>query len=801
MPTVDPTKPNVPPLIAEDFNSIPEFNRPNREWLVRFGVLLLAALVYIPLAGSFGLWDCWETHYGEVARYMHERSDLLSPWWGYKDQIGSEPKTGEWFFSKPILVMYGEMIFMRLIGFGEWAIRLPWAILGTLGVFMTYMGISRVFGRHSGLLAAGVLMTSPLYFFLSRQAITDLPYDGTMTIGQMFFILAYFGPKYSASNRGFIGWALGSIGFFLLLAVPQFIIIGLDLSPDRDFGRYSASMRFWLTIQKTGWIHTIMYFLATLGLLALIGVPMWKEYKAGTLFTDERKDAWMRRFLLWTAFAFFGLSTLGKGLLGFMLPGALLGLYLLISGEWRALKRLEIGRGVLVMCLVMLPWYLGMFAKHGQAFYNRFLVHDHFNRIGAGVHALDSGTFEHMLKWLSIGMFPWFALVPLLFWGLARLRLKNASGPSRTKLFLYIWGFFAYLLFSLSATTFHHYIFPALPPTAMLIGIMLNEFLDDRTWVPRVLILAGIGILIGIGLTIRSDPQSFRNMFTYKYDREWPENPPIDPDATVGPNTDKTWAESTYYANTPTIIHKLLKAKPLQYKTFITVIMVLATIALILMIFTPKIRKVGTLGLWGSALLLAYWCLNWYMPMLTPSWSVKYVFEDYFSRCEIVPNPPEIEEAYEPLLSKIGLGFIPDAFGSKPKRVCREDIVAWLITWRGETYYTSSEIKPLMKQSQLAPYLETLNKGNTFYALTQANRINGLRTALNRETETLKKKGVPGLTDITSWKVEAVHQESAYFALAKATPIRGPVEEEEVDKPAPESEPEEEPVDIPPPGM
>jgi hypothetical protein len=39
MPTVDPTKPNVPPLIAEDFNSIPEFNRPNREWLVRFGCI------------------------------------------------------------------------------------------------------------------------------------------------------------------------------------------------------------------------------------------------------------------------------------------------------------------------------------------------------------------------------------------------------------------------------------------------------------------------------------------------------------------------------------------------------------------------------------------------------------------------------------------------------------------------------------------------------------------------------------------------------------------------------------------
>lgn len=800
MTTNDQAGRDVPPLIANDFGSIPQPRTMGREGWVRLGVLLMAALVYLPLAGSFGLWDCWETHYGEVARYMHETGDLLSPWWGYKEQIGSEPRTGEWFFSKPILIMYGEILMMKLVGFGDWAIRLPWAILGTLGVFMTYVGVSRVSGRRAGLLAAGVLMTSPLYFFLSRQAITDMPFVGTLTIGLMFFILAYFGPRYQATNRAFLGWGLASVGFFLLLAVPQFVVIALDLSPEGDFGRFNALMRTWLIVQKTGLFHAVLYFIATLVLLALIAVPMWREYKAGTLFTDERKDFWMRRFLLWTAYAFLGLSTLGKGLLGFMLPGALLGLYLLITGEWRALKRLEVGRGLMVLCLVMLPWYLGMFAKHGQAFYNRFLVHDHFNRIGAGVHALDSGTFEHLLKWLSIGMFPWFALVPLLFWGLARLRLRDATGPSRMRLFLYVWAFFAYGLFTLSATTFHHYIFPALPPTAMLIGILLDEFLDDRTWVPRALIVAGVGILLGLGLLIRSDPQSFRNMFTYKYDREWPQQPPTDPDAPIGPNTQKTWAESTFYEHTSPLTHALLKAEPLQYETFLAGFLVVAAVALLAMAFPPGVRRFGVLGLWGSALVLAYWCLNWYMPMLSPSWSVKYLFEDYFSRCEQVRNPPEVEAAYEPILSKVGLGFIPEALGATGKRVCREDVVAWLITWRGETYYTHSEIKPLMKQNQLAPYLETINRGNTFFALTQAGRVSGLRTALNRETETLRKKGVPGFTDITSWKVESLNEESAYFAMARATPIRegeaaeAPPVDDRADGP-------DEPSDVPPPGM
>lgn len=787
-----------PPLLTDDIDLIPSYQASNREGWVRFAVLLMAALVYLPLAGSFGLWDCWETHYGEVARYMHETGDLLSPWWGYREQIGSEPRTGEWFFSKPILIMYGEILAMKLIGFGDWAIRLPWAILGTLTVFMSYVGISRVRGRRAGLLAAGVLMTSPLFFFLSRQAITDLPFVGTMTIGLMFFILAYFGPKYSVSNRGLLGWGVATVGFVLLLAIPQFVVIALDLSPEGDFSRFGWLMQKWLIIQKTGLVHALMYSVATVGLLLLIVLPMWRQHKAGTLFTDFEKDRWVRKYLLWMAYAFFGLATLGKGLLGFMLPGALLGLYLLITGEWRSLKRMEIGRGLLVMCLVMLPWYLGMFAKHGQAFYNRFLVHDHFNRIGAGVHALDSGTFEHLLKWLSVGMFPWFALIPLLFWGLSKLRLKDASGPSRLNLFLFVWAFFAYGLFTLSATTFHHYIFPALPPTAILIGLMLDEFLEDRTWVPRLLIVAGIGILLGLGLLIRSEPQSFRNMFTYKYDREWPQNPPTDPDAPVGPNTSKTWAESTFYQHTPPLTQKLLKSDALQYETFLGAFIVVALVAMLLLLFPPKIRRFGVLGMWGSALVLAYWCLNWYMPMLSPSWSVKYLFEDYFSRCELVENPPEVTAAYEPILTKVGLGAIPDALGSTGKRVCREDVVAWLITWRGETYYSHSEIKPLMKQSQLAPYLETINRGNTFFALTQAGRVSGLRTALNRETEALKKKGIEGFGDIVSWTVEAVHEESAYFALAKATPVRG---QESGDSPAQDAESPDDVPDVPPQGM
>lgn len=761
----------VPPLLVEDFSDIRVRDADRYEGWVRLGVLVLAILVFIPTAGSFGLWDCWETHYGEVARYMHETHDFLSPWWGYKEKIGDEAITGEWFFSKPVLIMYGDIIGMRLLGFGDWAIRFSWAILGTLGVFMTYVMISRVFNRRTGLLAAGMLMTAPLFFFLSRQAITDMPFVGTMTIGLLFFINAYFGPRHEPSNRAFFGWLTATLLTFGVIAVPQYFIPFLDLEPTGSFDRYGTVMRWWLLIQKTGFLHTILYLVGTLALLAMIFWPMVREYREGTLLTPERKDFWMRRYSLWMAYTFLALATLGKGLLGFMLPGAILVIYLLLTSEWRALKRLEIPRGLLFLSLAMLPWYLGMFARHGNAFYNRFLVHDHFNRLGAGVHQLDSGTFEHFIKWLAIGTFPWIAFAPLLFWAIARLRLRDGEPRSRTRLFLSIWAFFSYLLFTLSATKFHHYIFPVVPPFIMLTAISVKDFLKDRGWIGRTAAILGLGIMLAVGIWIRSDMQSFRNMFTYKYDRPLPTHMPTDPSAPVDDGTTKTWGESTFYEFTPDWIHSLLQNENLSYQNFLTAFLIVASLSFLAMIFPYKFRRIGLWGLWSASLVLTLWVLNYYMPLLTPSWSQRYLFEDYYKRCTPVANPEDVEDVYEPLLTKVGLGFIPEALGSTGKRVCREDVVAWLITWRGETYYSHSEIKPLMKANQLAPYLEEINRGHRFFALTQSRRSSSLKSALDRETKTLRDKGMEGFENIKSWKVDVVNQESHYFNMVMATPV------------------------------
>jgi len=85
------------------------------EWQVSLGVIVFALLLYLPYAGSYGLYDPWETHYGEVARQMNERGDYISLWWPGSPK---ENRGGE-FWSKPVLSFWVMAVSMKAFGLGD----------------------------------------------------------------------------------------------------------------------------------------------------------------------------------------------------------------------------------------------------------------------------------------------------------------------------------------------------------------------------------------------------------------------------------------------------------------------------------------------------------------------------------------------------------------------------------------------------------------------------------------------------------------------------------------------------------
>src|SRR5947209_7936527 len=155
-------------------------SRMSGEKRVALGLGLLSALLFVPWLGATGFWDCWEPHYGEVAREMIARGDYIHPWW----------ESG-WFFSKPALDLWlmaaGELIAnvngpARGIGeYTEWCVRLPFAATLACGILLYYFSTNRLFGRRAAILTTVALLTSPLVVFLARQAVPDPIFVGLLT--------------------------------------------------------------------------------------------------------------------------------------------------------------------------------------------------------------------------------------------------------------------------------------------------------------------------------------------------------------------------------------------------------------------------------------------------------------------------------------------------------------------------------------------------------------------------------------------------------------------------------------------
>src|SRR4051794_19624205 len=145
--------------------------------LVLFGLAL-----YIPFAGSYGLWDPWETHYGEVARQMTSRHDYISLWWP------GSPIDADVFWSKPVLTFWLMSLAMHVAGIGdrasppgemalssaaEWALRVPFCLMALLALLGVYLVTARFVSRRAGILSTVALATFPLFSLVARQAMTD----------------------------------------------------------------------------------------------------------------------------------------------------------------------------------------------------------------------------------------------------------------------------------------------------------------------------------------------------------------------------------------------------------------------------------------------------------------------------------------------------------------------------------------------------------------------------------------------------------------------------------------------------
>ena len=197
-----------------------------------------------------------------------------------------------------------------------------------------------------------------------------------------------------------------------------------------------------------------------------------------------------RRWML-AAWAALALAVLSKGLIGLVLPGAALVLYIVIERDWRLAGRLHLVPGLSLFFLITVPWFVAVSLANPE-FARFFFIHEHFERFLTKAHGRYQAPY-YFIPVLLAGMLPWTVT---LVDALARAWKREPEKNFQVQRFLLLWAALVFVFFSASSSKLVSYILPMFPALALLTGVRLTR-LGARAlaWQTLPAALAGIALL------------------------------------------------------------------------------------------------------------------------------------------------------------------------------------------------------------------------------------------------------------------------------------------------------------------
>ena len=174
------------------------------------------------------------------------------------------------------------------------------------------------------------------------------------------------------------------------------------------------------------------------------------------------------------AYAMAAIGVLAKGLIGFVIPGLVIVVWLVLRRRWRSLWALVWWPGVLLFLAIAAPWFLLMELRF-PGFLNYFFVYQHFTRFTAsGFNNQNPAWFYPVV--LAIFCFPW------LPWLAQGWRRERSEGERSLRWLMVVWALAVPLFFSLPKSKLLGYVLPVVPALAYLMadGFLAVQAMSKR---------------------------------------------------------------------------------------------------------------------------------------------------------------------------------------------------------------------------------------------------------------------------------------------------------------------------------
>jgi 4-amino-4-deoxy-L-arabinose transferase-like glycosyltransferase len=371
----------------------------HRNKTLTWTLLIAFAAVLLYVLGARTLVPPDEGRYAEMAREMFASGDWITT-----------RLNGIKYFEKPPLQTWMNALSFTLFGLGDWQARLWTGLCGLLGVVLTGVAGTRVFGARIGFYAALVLGSSFYWVACSQIDSLDMGLSGMMTVALCALLIAqrdgaseaerrnwmlacWAGMALSVLAKGLIGlvlpggvlvfytifsrdWAIwkrlhivkGLILFFLI-ATPWFVLVGLKNPEQPHF--FFVHEHFDRFLKKEHHREAAWYIFFVL--LAAGSVP-WVGVLVQSLVSAARRDGETTVFrprlmlLVWIAFITLFFTKSNSKLPGYILPVfpgvALLVAYYLDAGTRRGRMLTAALTALLGVGLLVTVPFMPKLAKH-----------------------------------------------------------------------------------------------------------------------------------------------------------------------------------------------------------------------------------------------------------------------------------------------------------------------------------------------------------------------------------------------------------------------------------------------------
>jgi 4-amino-4-deoxy-L-arabinose transferase-like glycosyltransferase len=113
-------------------------------------------------------------------------------------------------------------------------------------------------------------------------------------------------------------------------------------------------------------------------------------------FVLAELDPARRRRWLAAMYVAVGLGMMTKGPVAAILPAIVIAAYLIVAGRLRTIGRMMLPAGVLIVAVIVVPYYAALYAQHGWAYISTFVFTENVARFAEGVGAPNRGPLFYV---------------------------------------------------------------------------------------------------------------------------------------------------------------------------------------------------------------------------------------------------------------------------------------------------------------------------------------------------------------------------------------------------------------------